>query len=566
MMGIGVAAAVRYVLPVLLIALLIFLVVYPLGILVFASFLDVPPRPGAEIGAFTLANYANLVTVGTLHAALNSLMFAVGGSVLALAIGSTLAWLLARTDVPGKGVVGAAGVMPLFMSSLVGALAYALIASPRSGYINLMLRDLGIPFAVDIYSGGGIVVVLALFYAPYAFLFVSSALQLMNPELEEAAEAHGATRREIMWTITFPMVKPALLGAGILTLVLTLENFPVPQILGSPARIETMPSLIFRMMMQAPPRPTEAAATGMLLLIVMVVLVTVQSRLLANRAFHTVTGKGFRPKLVPLGRWRWPALAFAVVYLFLAVILPIFALLQSALRAHPYIANTLALFDVSAFTGRHLSETLSYAPFQQAFVNSVLVGLMTAVFGTAFHFVLSYYVNRTSYPWRRTVEYVAMLPVAVPALIIGMGFLWAWITMPLPIYGTLFILVLAYTARFTPQGFRSISSTILQVHRDLEDCAVVAGATRSRAVIDVLAPLIAPGIASTMLLLFILSMRELSTSIFLFTSNTRVLAIIVYEQWEAGSWPRVASISLLYTVLLFVITILGRKWIGLNRL
>jgi iron(III) transport system permease protein len=138
--------------------------------------------------------------------------------------------------------------------------------------------------------------------------------------------------------------------------------------------------------------------------------------------------------------------------------------------------------------------------------------------------------------------------------------------MPLPIYGTLFILVLAYTARFTPQGFRSISSTILQVHRDLEDCAVVAGATRSRAVIDILTPLIAPGIASTMLLLFILSMRELSTSIFLFTSNTRVLAIIVYEQWEAGSWPRVASISLLYTVLLFVITILGRKWIGLNRL
>jgi iron(III) transport system permease protein len=558
--------AIRYSLPVVLIGLLLFLVVYPVGTLILASFLDTPPRPGSPLGEFTLINYLQLSKAGTLNAALNSLLFGVCGTLLALAIGSTLAWLLARTDVPGKAVVGAAGIMPLFMSSLVGALAYALIASPRSGYINLLLRDLGIPLTVDVYSGGGIVFVLALFYAPYSFLFMSSALQLMNPELEEAAEAHGASRTAVMRSVTFPLVKPAFLGAGILTLVLTLENFPVPQILGSPARIETMPSLIFRMMMQAPPRPTEAAAVGMLLLVVMVVLVTVQSRLLANRAFHTVTGKGFRPKLIPLGRWRWPAFGFAVCYLFFAVLLPVFALFQSALRAHPYIADTAALFDFSAFTMKHMVETLHYNPFQQAFVNSVMVGVLTAILGTGFHFILSYYVNRTSFPWRRTVEYVAMLPVALPALIIGMGFLWAWIAVPLPIYGTLLILVLAYTARFMPQGFRSVSSTILQVHRDLEDCAVVAGASRTRAVVDILAPLIRPGIAATMLLLFILSMRELSTSIFLFTSDTRVLAIIVYEQWEAGSWPRVASISLLYSAMLFVITIAGRKWIGLRDL
>ena len=182
--------------------------------------------------------------------------------------------------------------------------------------------------------------------------------------------------------------------------------------------------------------------------------------------------------------------------------------------------------------------------------------------GTAFHFSLSYYVNRTTLPFRPLVEYIAMTPVAVPSLIIGMGFLWAWISFP--IYGTLAILVLAYTARFTPQGYRAVSSTILQVHRDLEDSAVVSGATKKRAAWDILVPLIRPGLFSATMLLFVLSMRELSTSLFLFTANTRVLAIVLYEQWESGSWARVSTISLLYTALLFVIVFAGRKWMGVK--
>lgn len=556
----------RWVLPAVLFVALGFLVLYPLGVLVLASFLDGPPRPGAPLGALTLHNYVALFDAANLRAAINSLVFSVSGSAAALAIGGALAWLVARSDVPAKPLVALAGIAPLFISSLVGAVAYSLIASPRSGFLNLALQDLGIDFRFDIYSGAGIIFVFALFYAPYAFMFMSGALQLMNPELEEAAEAHGATRSEVLRTVTFPLIKPALLGAGILTLVLTLENFPVPQVLGTPNGIETIPSLIFRNVMSSPARPTEAAASGMLLLILMGMLVYAQGRLLKNQAFHTVSGKGFRPKLMPLGAWRWPAFAFAMLYLTLAVLFPLFALLQSALRAHSFVASFSSLFDVSAFTLRHVLGMLGYVPLQNAIVNSLIVGVATALLGTAFHFVLSYYVNRTTYPGRRAIEYIAMMPVAVPSLVIGMGFLWAWIALPLPIYGTLTILVLAYTARFMPQGFRSVSSTILQVHRDLEDSAVVAGASRGRAVIDILAPLIRPGIASAMLLLFLLAMRELSTSVFLFTAETRVLAIVLYEQWESGSWPRVATISLLYSGLMFMITMAGKRWIGLRGL
>jgi iron(III) transport system permease protein len=554
----------RYAFPAALIVLLTFLVLYPLGMLVFASFVDSPPRPGSPVGNFTLQNFASLAEAGNLRAIRNSLVFSVVGSGLALIIGGAMAWLVARSDAPFKPFIAFAGVAPLFMSSLVGALAYALIASPRSGYINLLLRDVGIDFRFDIYSGGGIIFVFALFYAPYAFLFLSSALQLMNPELEEAAEAHGATRFEVLRTITFPLVQPALLGAGILTLVLTLENFPVPQVLGTPTGTDTMPSVIFRKMMTSPPRPTEAAATGMLLLVIMAALVYAQSRLLANRAFHTVAGKGFRPKLIPLGKWRWPAFAASAAYLFLSAFLPVFALFQAALRPHLFVPNFLALFDLTALSFTNIIATLNYGPFQDAFVNSLIVGVMTAIFGTTFHFVLSYYVNRTTQPWRTAIEQVAMMPVAIPALIIGMGFLWAWITLPVPIYGTLTILVLAYTARFMPQGYRAVSATILQVHRDLEDSAIISGASRVRAAFDILTPLIRPGVASAMFLLFLLSMRELSTSLFLFTAQTRVLAIVLYEQWETGSWSFVASISLLYSALLLVITVVGQRWIGLK--
>jgi iron(III) transport system permease protein len=559
-------ASVAAILPATLLLALCVLVVFPIAMSVYASFLDSPPRPGAPEGHFTLANYATLGDPLTLEAAGNSLAFALGASALALAIGSFLAWLVARTDAPAKPLVGIAGVMPLFMSSLVGALAYALIASPRSGYLNMALRDLALPFAVNIYSSAGIITVLGLFYAPYAFLFMSSALHLMNPELEEAAEIHGADRRVVAAAITFPLIKPALLGAAILILVLTLENFPVLQILGSPTGIETMPSTIFRLMMQTPPRPTEAAAIGMLLLAVMVLLVYLQSRMLRQGAYVTVTGKGFRPRLIRLGAWRWPAFAIAMLYLMLAVVLPLFALAQSALRAHQFIPNTAALFDPAALSLHHFQDVFGYEPFRLAFWNSIIVGAATAVAGTAFHFVLSYYVNRTAMPLRKTMEYIAMLPVAVPSLLIGIGFLWAWISLPFPLYGTVWILVLAYVARFLPQGFRSLSATIVQVHPELEESAILAGANRARATWSILVPLILPGLASTMLLLFILSMRELSTSLFLFTTDTRVLSIVIYEQWESGRWPRVAAMSLAYTGLLFVVTSAGWRWLGTRNL
>ncbi|MGH2604202.1 MAG: ABC transporter permease, partial [Dehalococcoidia bacterium] len=391
-----------------------------------------------------------------------------------------------------------------------------------------------------------------MYYAPYAYLFVASALALMNPELEEAAEVHGGTITRVMRLVTFPLVLPATLGAFILTFVLIIENFPVVQVLGSPGGVETMPAYIFRLMISAPSRPNEASAAGLLLMLIMVTLVTVQARLLARREYVTVTGKGFRPRRIKLGRWRWAGFAFALTYLVVAVGVPFFALAQAALRRSQFISGIGDFVDLSAFSFRSITSLIDYPPFSLGLRNTLIVGALTAVFGGALHLLTAYTVYRTNAPGRKVLEYVAMLPVTVPALVIGLGFLWTWLNVPIPLYGTLLILVLAYTARFMPQGYRGISATILQVHKDLEESAQVSGASRARAAVNVVVPLIRSGIFSTMLLLFILSMRELSASIFLFTSDTRVLPIVLYDQWTSGSYSRMAAISLLYSALLCV--------------
>lgn len=555
----------RWVPAAVLLLILTFLIIVPVGMLLYASVLDAPPRPGAVRGNFTLEHFRALYgSRSTLFAIRNSMLIGMGGTAIAMTIGMLLAWLGARTDVPGPWLVQLAGIMPLFMSSLVGALAWSLIGSPRAGYANRVLDSMNIPVTINIYSVGGMVFVFGLYYAPYAYLFVASALTLMNPELEEAAEVHGGTITRVMRRITFPLVLPATMGAFILTFVLIIENFPVAQILGSPGGVQTLPAYIFRLMAAAPSRPNQASAAGLLLMLIMVVLVSVQARLLAKRSYVTVSGKGFRPRRIALGGWRWAGFAFAAAYLFVAVAIPFFALGQAALRRTQFISGIGDFFDPTAFTIRSFTTLLDYGPFSLGLRNSLLVSFLTAVIGGLLHLVTAYTVHRSEVPGRKTLDYIAMLPVTVPALVIGLGFLWTWINLPVPLYGTLLILVLAYSARFMPQGYRGIASTILQVHPDLEESAQVSGASRFRAARTIVIPLIKTGIFSTMMLLFILSMRELSASIFLFTSKTRILSIVLYDQWTSGTYSRMAAISIVYSLILFVLTMLGRKWLGMG--
>ncbi|MQA13083.1 MAG: ABC transporter permease subunit [Pseudonocardiaceae bacterium] len=554
----------RYLPMSVILLILAVLAVLPIGMLIYASIIDVVPRPGSTGGALTREWYSNIANRAYLVAGRNSMVIAIGGTSLALLFGTGLAWIGARTDVPGKSIVALAGIVPLFVSSLVGALAWSFLGSPNQGFLNILLRPIGLD-VINVYSIPGIIFVFGLYYAPYSFLLVYSALSLMNPELEESAHTHGATNFTVMRIVTLPLVAPAIIGGGLLTFALILENFSVPTVLGTPAGVNTLPTFIYRLMNAAPPDANQAAAVGALLMALLVVIVFVQRKVLSRREYTTVAGKGFRPRVVTLGRWRWAGFAFAATYIFLAVVLPLMALLQMAFRNNLYIAGAAELFDPSAFGLDTMIDVLTYSSFQTGITNSVVVAVSAALLGVVFCFAMAFTVARSKLPGRQVIEYLAMVPVAVPAIVMGMGILWAWFLLPLPIYGTLAILVFAYIGRFMPQGFTSIAASIRQVHTDLEESAVVSGASKTRSSLEVTVPLIRSSVIAAMLLLLILSFRELSVALFLFTTDTRVLSIVIFDFWNGGSLGRAAAASLLYSALLTVIVLAARRWMGVKQ-
>ncbi|HEY8471832.1 MAG TPA: iron ABC transporter permease [Natronosporangium sp.] len=560
-----VARAKRFSPVVILGVILAILVLVPVGTLLLTSFLDSPPRPGSPLGSLTLDNYRALWSTGTANAALNTVIVSTFGCLGALVIGGGLAWLATRTDTPAPWLIHLAGFMPLFISLLVAALAWSLLASPQAGYLNTVLDSLGIDWNLNIYSLPGMIGIFALYYSPYPYIFISSALTLMNPEMEESAQVHGARRFTVLRRITFPLLTPAVIASALLVFVLIAENFDVVQILGVPNGTETLSTRIYNLTVSYRPNHNQAAAVGAVLMAVTFAVLFFQNRILKHNDFATVTGKGYRPRKMQLGRWRWLAFTAAIVYLGVAVVLPMLALLQSALRSSQYVGSVADLFDTSVLTTRQFETLLRRDDFYLALQNSMVVSFGAAVLGGLLCFAVAFVVSKTNIPGRRLLSYVSVMPLAMPALVVGLGFLWTWTRSPIPLYGTVFILVLASITRFLPQGYQGMSSGLSQIGRDLEDSAYTHGATRIRAARSITLPLVRTGVWSTMFLIFILAFRELSTTLLLFTTKTQTLSILIFHQWDNGSWQSVSCLALIFSSVLFVVGVLGRALFGLDR-
>jgi iron(III) transport system permease protein len=536
-------------------------VVVPLGILVFAAFTDAAPFSGAAALHATLENFAALWAPDVAVAAGNTIFVAVAGTLGAVVIGSLLAWLAARSDVPGRPFVHLVGIMPLFLSVLVASTAWSELASGPTAYFSLVLAQFGIPWQPNIETLPGIAFVYAIYEAPYPFLFMYSALTLISPELEEAAAAHGASLGHILRRITLPLLKPALLGSTLLVFALIVEDFPVPQILGVPVGITTLSTRIYLFMTSVPAEPNVAAALSVLLMIVTSFFVFTQRRLLQGRDYRTVTGKGMQARELRLRRLRWPAFALVVAYALLSVGAPMFALLEGALRQNVFVKNAAELFDPHAFSMQHVLDALADPDVLSGTITSLEAGAFAAIVGVIAFLSIAFVVHRTKSPGRQPLEYLAMLPVAVPALVLGLGILWTWVGVPLPVYGTVWILGIAYLTRFFPQGYRAVSSSMQQIHDDLDAAARVCGARALVVARRITLPLVRSGIASAVFIMLVLSLRELTASLFLYTTSTRTLSIVIYEKYETGGWSQVASISLLFTLALMTVTLLGRRWL-----
>ena len=545
----------RWIWSGVLIAALAFLVIYPTAMLLLGALTTTNPVvEGVSVADVSLGNFLTVAgNPNVLIALANSMIACGGGTLLAVAIGLAFAWVVVRTNTPCKALIASAGMLPLFVPPLVAGVAWAILGSPRTGLINLVLAKIGIPWRFDLYSMPGMIFVFGIYYAPYVYMFTAAALRNMDPSLEEAAEISGASPTRTMATVTFPLILPAIISGMLLSFVVMLGIYGIPATLGTPANIPVLTTYIFALTAWSPPLYNTAAAVAGILMIVTGLLVYAQQRVLAGRSYTTVAGKAFRPRALNLGPWRFLTLGLAIVYLLVVVVLPSLALLIAAFRRFLFIRDIPSLFDMKQYGWQHFIKMFDNPLTVTSIINSMKVGLITALVGGVLAFAIGYTTTRTRAPLKRIIDVITTIPVAIPGLVIGVAYLWAWIGLPGGLYGTLWILALAFVARFIPDTVKALSTSLMQIHKELEEAAWICGRGMLGTVFSVVLPLARPGVVAAMTLLFILAIRELGSSLFLYSSGTMVMAVQLLGYYEGGNIGITAAFSLVQMVLLGVL-------------
>jgi iron(III) transport system permease protein len=538
-----------------LVIVLSFLVIYPLLMLVFGALSDSNPVVDG-FGKFrpSLDHFLAVLGNENVHLAFfNAIVACGGGTILAVAIGLAFSWIVVRTNTPFKRFIAGASMIPLFVPPLVAGVAWSILASPKTGLINTVFKWIGIDFRIDFYSMSGLIMVFGIYYAPYVYMFTQSALQNMDPSLEEASEVSGASAFTTLFTVTFPLIAPAILAGSLLSFVVMLGIYGVPAALGAPANINVLTTYIFKLTAWSPPLYNTAAAVAILLMFVTAILVWAQQRILMGKSFATVAGKAFRPRSLNLGPWRWFTFSLALIYLFIVVVLPTLALVIAAFRKFLFIKNFEALFDMRAYGWFHFNQVFDNPLTMLSIWNTLKVGVITALIGGALAFAIGYTVNRTHVPGRKAIDLLSTIPVAIPGLVVGVAYLWAWIGLPGGLYGTIWILALAFVARFIPDTVKSLSTSFMQIHKELEEAAWICGRGLLSTIATIVLPLARPGVVASMTLLFVLAIRELGSSLFLYTSDTTVMAVLLLDYYEGGNIGKTAAFSLVQTAILAVL-------------
>jgi iron(III) transport system permease protein len=546
-----------------LLAILGFLVIYPVLTLLLGALTDTNPVvEGISLRHLSIANFLTVLTNPNVGEALvNTLIVCTGGTMIAVAIGLLFSWVVVRTNTPFRGMIAAASVLPLFAPPLVAGVAWSILGSPKTGLINTLFKWAGLGWHIDLYSLSGLVFVFGIYYAPYVYMFTSSALRNMDPSLEEAAEISGASAFSTLFSVTFPLIMPAIVSGMLLSFIVMLGIYGVPAVLGAPSNISVLTTYIFKLTNWSPPLYNTAASVAIILMMVTGLLVFLQQKILSGRSYTTVAGKAFRPRTLDLGPWRWLTFSLGLIYLLVVVILPTLALIVAAFRKFMFIRDVASLFDMRQYSLMHFNSIFDNPLTFNSIYNAVEVGIITAVIGGVLAFAIGYTIHRTNVKGRRTIDLISTLPVAIPGLVVGVAYLWAWIGIPGGLYGTIWILALAFIARFMPDTVKALSTSFLQIHRELEEAAWVCGKGTLATIGTIVLPLARPGVIASMTLLFVLSIRELGSSLFLYTSNTMVMSVLLLDYYEGGNVGKTAAFSLVQTVLLGVL-IGGASWLS----
>jgi len=494
-------------------------------------------RSLTENGGFTLDHYrAAYSTIGIGALTFNSLWFAVGSSAVAVVAGTLTAYLVVRTDVPGRRLLFLGSVVPLVIPGVLYTVAWIFLASPRAGLLN------AIPgVGLNVFSGPGMVFAEGFHLAPLVFLLMAAAFASVDPALEEAATLSGAHPRAVALRVTLPLVRPALIAAVVVTLVRTIESFEVPALVGLPAGIWVYTSRIWRAMSIFPADVGQAAAYSVTLLVPCVLGLALLLRATRGlRRFRTVSGRGFRGTRVKLGRWRRPACLAATVYVSVAAVLPVLALGWISLQ-HFYGAPSTD--DFRRLTLSNYVSVLDEPASVRTVWNTLLVGAGAATAVVVLAVVIAWVVVRTRIPGRTLLDATAFLPLALPGIVLGLALLVIYVRSPLPVYGTLWVLVIAYVTRYLPYGMRYATAALAQIGDDLEEAARSSGASRLQAFRRILVPLILPSLAAAWLYVLVVSARELSSAILLYSPGKEVLAVRIWELYEDGRLTELAALG-----------------------
>ena len=538
----------------LFVIVLLVLVVNPLARLLWTSF----QHP--DTGGFTLENYA--AAYGRwryVEALLNSLVVGFAAALLCVVFGVPMAWAVSRTDMPAKGLVWAAVLGTFTMPNYLGAVAWILLAGPNAGWLNRAFTALtgaaAGPF--NVYSMPGLVLVIACYSFPYMFVFTRGALDLVSSEMEDAASTLGAGIARTTLRITLPLVLPAILGAFIVVFLEAIALFGTPALIALPARFQVMTTTLWQMF-EFPPRLQVAAAYSMPLLLITVFLFWLQYRIIARKGYVALTGKGGERRPVQLGIWRWVALGYCLFVTSLSFFLPLLVVLQAAFAKA--WGRGFALDNV---TLRNVRFVLFDQPStRRATLNTFLYAGAASLIALALALAIAYIVARRLVPMGRVLTYVAMAPFVIPGIVLAIGFYAAYTTRPLVLYGTAWILILAFATRFLPIAYTNSDAAIRAINPELEDAARILGGSRLLSLRKVVGPLLKRGLAGAFILVFIPATRELSSAIFLYTTGTQVLSVLLFDKSDEGNFELLSAMGLILVVVTVALILVGFRLVG----
>jgi iron(III) transport system permease protein len=529
-------------------ALLCVLIILPMSWLVYYSFVD-------RAGAFTLENFTRLVTDPTfVDPLITTVIIATTSSIACCLAAAPMGWLVARTDMPLRRLVRVLVTASFVTPPFLGAIAWELLAAPNSGLINKAFRALtGAPqdeYLFNIYSLSGLIFVISCYTFPYVFVLVANALDRIPGDLEDASSILGGRTWVTARRITIPLALPALLAGALVAFLQAMTLFGSPAILALPAGFHTMTTKIWSLF-QYPPKPELAAAASLPLLVLTVALLRAEHMILGRRGYSVVGGKQGDPRLVRLGWLRWVALALVFGVLLCPVFLPYGALFNAAFSR---VASQFISFD--NFTLHNFNFVFfELSSTQLAVKNTVILGVLSATIGTILALVISYVTTRRAITGYRALGFLATAPVAIPGIVLGVALFLSYARPPFVLYGTLWILLIAFVTIALPAAYQQLQSAFRSVHADLEDASRILGATRLRTLRDITAPLLRTSVIATWCFIFVGVMRELSAAIMLFTSETKVISVLIFDLNESGDLGAISVLGLALLIITFAVVV-----------